>query len=101
MSPEEQEKENAKDERICRMLQSRACWVSAYERAARRSVGKPVPPPELDTGLYRRDTPNPSNISPLAKGLIIVGGGIVIVGGIILAPEITVPTLIVGGAASQ
>lgn len=68
MSPEEQEKENEKDELICRLLQSRACWQGAYERRARRAVGKPVPPPELNIEIYRKGMARPYDNAARAAG---------------------------------
>jgi hypothetical protein len=41
--------------------------------------------------------PQSSNYTPL----IVLGGGLVIVGGLILAPEFTIPALIVGGLVTQ
>jgi len=77
MSEEEQEAENEKDESLCRIVKTRACWASAAERRGRRAAGKSVPPPSLQTGI--RPTWSTQDIVTGAGVIGILGGLICIV----------------------
>lgn len=86
---DDNDREQKKDENICRRFSgalASACYQSALARDYARRNGRPLPP--LTTSLFSGHT-----VGPRAIGVGLGVGAVAL--GIILAPEITIPALII------
>ncbi len=97
MSEAEREKAREADYKICRLVNTRACWASAAERDAARATGRPIPP--LQTGV--RDNWSGRDLLRGAGAAAIVGGiicilaepcGAVVLGGLTIGGSAVILT---------